>query len=97
MIAVMVEPADGGGAVRHFYAVAKPDQGRAEWAAVDCATAFGLVATSPIGGLEPVAAVAPLTPALVKQIGLADGQVRALGPRWPRRWLGPQGAGVVQE
>ena len=97
MIAVMVELPDGGAAVRHFYAVAKPDQGRAEWAAVDCATAVGLVATSPVGGVEPVAAVAALSPALVKQIGLADGQVRALGPRWPRRWLGPQGAGVAPE
>jgi hypothetical protein len=91
MIAVMVELADEPLPVRHFYAVAKPDQGRAEWAAVDCATALGMVATSPVGGVEPVEAVAPLALHTVKQIGLAPGQVKAMGRRWPRRWLGPAG------
>jgi hypothetical protein len=89
MIGVMVELPDTSAAVRHFYAVAKPDQARAEWAAVDCATALGRVATSPVGGEEPVKAMAPLPASTLRQFGVADGTVKALGWRWPRRWLPP--------
>jgi hypothetical protein len=96
MIAVLVELPGAAAPVRHFYAVAKPDQGRAEWAAVDQATALGLVATSPLNGMEPVEAVSPLSAALIRQIGLAAGESRALGWRWPRRWLGPQGSAPAE-
>lgn len=87
MIAVMVEAERGAAAVRQYFAVAKPDRNRAEWAAVDLALSLGAVATSPSGGNEPVEAVAPLSAGTCKAMGLATGQVRALGPRWPRRWL----------
>ena len=97
MIAVLVEAPDAAAPVRHFYAVAKPDQGRAEWAAVDCATAAGPVAASPYRGMEPVEAIAPLAAPTVRQMGLAAGGTRALGARWPRRWLGPQGASAADE
>ena len=87
MIGVMVEAEAGAPAVRQYYAVARPDRNRAEWAAVDQALILGAVATSPSGGNEPVEAVAPLQAATLKAMGLAPGQVRPLGPRWPRRWL----------
>jgi hypothetical protein len=89
MIGVMVETPEAVLPVRHFYAVARSDQARAEWAAIDCATALGRVATSPVGGEEPVKALAPLPASLLKQFGVADGAVKALGWRWPRRWLPP--------
>ena len=89
MIGVMVELPDAALPVRHFYAVAKPDQARAEWAAVDCATALGRVATSPVGGEEPVKALSPLPAALLKSFGVADGTVKALGRKLPRRWMPP--------
>jgi len=97
MIAVLVDLPDEAPAVRHFYAVAKPDQGRAEWAAVDCATTIGMVSVSPVRGVEPVEAVAALNIHTLKQIGLAAGQVKAMGRRWPRRWLGPAGADIVNK
>jgi hypothetical protein len=87
MIGVMVEPERGAAPVRQFFAVGRVDRNRAEWAAVDLALASGAVATSPSGGAEPVEAVAPLSAAVCKAMGLVEGQVRALGPRWPRRWL----------
>jgi len=87
MIAVMVEAERDAGPERRYFAVARPDRNRAEWAAIDCALALGGVAASPRGGDEPVEAVAPLTTATLKAQGLSDGQIRALGPRWPRRWL----------
>jgi hypothetical protein len=34
-----------------------------------------------------VAAIRPLTPAKMKILGLAQGEVRELGWRHPRRWL----------
>ena len=86
MIGVMIE-ADGAPAQRHYFAVSKPDRNRAEWAAVDQALTTGTVATSPSGGSEPVEAVAPLTAATFKAMGMGQGQVRALGSRWPRRWM----------
>jgi hypothetical protein len=87
IIGVMLETERGAAPVRHYYAVGRPDRNRAEWAAVDSALPLGAVAPSPYGGHEPVEAVAPLSPGIMKAMGLADGQVRALGPRWPRRWL----------
>ena len=89
MIGVMVELERGAAPVRHYYAVGRADRNRAEWAAVDSALQLGgQVATSPSGGSEPVEAVAPLSPDVARVMGLGDGQVRALGPRWPRRWIG---------
>ncbi len=86
MIGVMV--AVGGAApVRHYYAVAQADRARAEWAAVDLAVALGEVASSPVGGQEPVQAVGPLSADRLKANSLAEGQVRALGWKWPRSWL----------
>ena len=73
--------------VRHFYAVGHDDRNRAEWAAVDQALSQGAVATSPVGGVEPVEAFARLSPKVIKRMGLRDGVVRPLGPLWPRRWL----------
>jgi hypothetical protein len=45
------------------------------------------VAASPVGGLEPVHMVSELTPHTVGRLALKPGEVRALGWRWPRRWL----------
>jgi hypothetical protein len=45
------------------------------------------VASSPVGGQEPVQAIRALTPAKMKTLGLAPGEVRELGWRHPRRWL----------
>jgi len=47
----------------------------------------GAVATSPIGGVEPVQAFARLSPRVVKRMGLSPGRVQPLGRLWPRRWL----------
>ena len=97
MIAVLVELPGEAAPARCFYAVAKPDQGRAEWAAVDRATALGPVATSPVRGVEPVQAIAPLGADTVRQMGLASGQAKALVTRLPRRWLGPMSAASADE
>jgi hypothetical protein len=35
-----------------------------------------------------VEAVAALSPDVARAMGLKDGQVKALGSRWPRRWIG---------
>ena len=56
-------------------------------AAVDWAGRAGQVAESPRNGQEPVEAIRALTAAKMKQLGLADGEVRELGWRHPRRWL----------
>ena len=87
LIGVMVEVAGEPAAVRHFFAVGHADQAKAEWLSIDQAQKLGQVAMSPVGGLEPVHAVAEVTPAKVGMLGLKPGEVRALGPRWPRRWL----------
>jgi hypothetical protein len=87
VIGVMVEEA-GEPAARHYFAVGKPDQQRAEWAAVDLAVQAGRVAVSPIGGIEPVQAIVALTAAAMARLGLAAGTATALGRRLPRRWLG---------
>ena len=87
LIGVMVEVPGEPVAVRHFFAVGLADQAKAEWLSIDQAQKLGQVAMSPVGGLEPVHAVAEVTPAKVGMLGLKPGEVRALGPRWPRRWL----------
>lgn len=88
MVGVMVELERGAAPVRHYFAVGRPDRNRAEWAAVDSALALGQVATSPYRGAEPVETLAPLTADVARAMGLAEGQVKPLGPRWPRRWIG---------
>jgi hypothetical protein len=87
MIGVIVELADEPRPVRHFYAVGCEDRAKAEWRAVDKAMQLGPVATSPIGGLEPVHAVAELSPRTISLQGLKDAEVRALGWKWPRLWI----------
>jgi hypothetical protein len=72
---------------RHYYAVGWPDRAKAEWTAVDWAVRAGEVATSPLDGLEPVEALRPLTRPRMAMLGLAPGEVRELGWRYPRRWL----------
>lgn len=87
MVGVMLELPDEAAPVRHFFAVGHEDRNRAEWAAVDQAIVAGAVATSPIGGIEPVEAFAKLSPRVVKRMGLKEGRVQPLGRLWPRRWL----------
>jgi len=88
MIGVLVEGEGRASAPsRLFFAVAQPDRARAEWAAADRAMLAGTISASPHGGMEPVEAIAELTAHKMDQLGLAAGQVRALGDRWPRRWL----------
>jgi hypothetical protein len=87
MVGVMLEVASEPAPVRHFYAVGHDDRNRAEWAAIDQALTQGAVATSPIGGIEPVEAFARLSPKVIKRMDLRHGAVRPLGAVWPRRWL----------
>ncbi|WP_411287480.1 hypothetical protein [Phenylobacterium sp.] len=88
MIGVMVEPPGEPAALRHYYAVGFEDRAKAEWTAVDRALTAGRVAASPVKGLEPVQALAELTAHRMKMLGLAAGEVRELGWKYPRRWLG---------
>lgn len=88
MIGVMVEPPGEPGPVRHFFAVGYDDRAQAEWKAVDQALLVGRVATSPVKGLEPVHAVAELSAKVVANLALRPGEVRPLGWKWPRRWIG---------
>ena len=53
----------------------------------DSALLIGRVATSPVGGLEPVHMVSELSPKTIKSLALKPSEVRALGWRWPRRWI----------
>ncbi len=85
MIGVLVE-IDGAPAVRHFYAVARDDRARAEWAAADQAIRDGAIATSPHDGMEPVEAIGPLSARALQSLGLAADQTKALGWKPPRRW-----------
>jgi hypothetical protein len=87
LIGVLVEIAGEPRPLRHYFAIGHSDQAKCEWTAVDFAGRTGRVATSPVGHEEPVAAIRPLTPAKMKILGLADGEVRELGWRHPRRWL----------
>lgn len=90
MIGVMVEAPGEAAPVRHFFAVGQEDRARAEWRAIDAAQAIGPIAGSPVGLLEPVHAIAPLSVKAVQGLGLRAGEIRALGRRWPRTWLGPE-------
>jgi uncharacterized membrane protein len=87
LIGVMVELADEPVALRHFFAVGHEDRTKAEWRAIDAALLIGHVAVSPVGGLEPVHAVSELTAKTAGMLGLKPSEVRALGWRWPRRWV----------
>jgi hypothetical protein len=87
MIGVMLETPDEVAPVRHFFAVRDADRARAEWRAIDRARAFGHLAASPVGGLEPVHLVSELSPKVVQAQALRPDEVRPLGWKWPRRWI----------
>lgn len=87
LIGVLLEVPGEPSPLRHYFAIGHEDQGKSEWTAVDWAGRAGRVASSPMGGQEPVQAIRRLTPARMKTLGLAEGQVRELGWRHPRRWL----------
>src|SRR5580698_3645110 len=87
MIGVMVELAGEPAPLRHFFAVGCEDRAKAEWRAIDKALLIGKVATSPVGGLEPVHMVSELSPHTVGRLALKPDEVRGLGWRWPRRWI----------
>jgi hypothetical protein len=87
MIGVLVEGAAGAAPTRQFFAVAQPDRARAEWAAADRAMLLGAIASSPHFGHEPVDAVGELNERALHLLGLGAGQIKALGDKWPRRWL----------
>lgn len=86
VIGVMVEAA-GQTAQRHYFAVGHDDRAKAEWTAVDWALREGAVASSPVGGQEPVQALRRIPPQKMGALGLKPGEVRPLGWRHPRRWL----------
>lgn len=86
VIGVMLQP-PGETMQRHYYAVGHADRAKAEWTALDRAVAAGEVAASPVAGAEPVEALRPLTRPRMAMLGLAPGEVRELGWRYPRRWL----------
>ena len=87
LIGVMLEVAGEPAPLRHFFAVGYEDRAKAEWNAIDKALLIGRVATSPVGGLEPVHMVSELTARTIKMLALKPGEVRPLGWRWPRRWI----------
>ena len=87
LIGVMVETAGEPAPVRHFFAVGHEDRAKAEWTAIDKAQLIGHVAVSPVGGLEPVHMISELEPKTTRDLALKPGEVRALGHRWPRRWI----------
>jgi hypothetical protein len=87
LVGVLLELAGEPAPLLHYFAVGHADQGKCEWTAVDHAGRQGHVASGPVGGQEPVRAIRSLTPAKMKTLGLAPGEVRALGWRHPRRWL----------
>lgn len=87
VVAVMLTPPDEPSPALRYFAVGHPDQGKAEWTAMDRALVLGEVAASPIGGEEPVRALRLLTQARMAGLGLKAGEVRLLGERRPRRWL----------
>jgi hypothetical protein len=86
LIGVMVELTGEPVALRHFFAVGYDDRAQAEWKAIDRALLIGRVAESPVGGLEPVHAVSPLSAKIITALALKPAEVRSLGWRWPRRW-----------
>ena len=84
---VMVELEDEPAAVRHYYAIGHEDRAKAEWTAVDAASGLGRIASSPVKGLEPVEALKSLTDGRMTVLGLQPREIRALGSKFPRRWL----------
>ncbi len=86
MIGVMLELTGEPVAIRHFFAVGHEDRAKAEWSAIDKALLSGNVASSPVGGLEPVHVVNALSEKSVRALALKPGEVRPLGWKWPRRW-----------
>ena len=94
MIGVLLELPDEPQVIRHYFAVAQLDQARAEWAAADRAMLTGAIASSPHAGMEPVQAIGKLSRHAIGLLGLAPGQMKALGRKWPRRFLtGAEAAG----
>lgn len=89
LIGVMVQAPEEKAFLRHYFAVGHEDRAKAEWTGVDHAFKAGIVASSPVAGLEPVQAISQVPASLMKTLGLADGQVRALGWKYPRRWIIP--------
>jgi hypothetical protein len=87
VVGVMVEIPGERAPVRHYFGVGKVDRAQAEWAAVDRALEAGPVASSPVGGQEPVEALKELVAYRMRELGLKTGEVRALGDKYPRRWL----------
>ena len=87
LIGVLVETPDEPLPLRRYYAVAKADRAQAEWAAVDQAMNVGRVASSPVGGVEPVQAEGELPARILAVQGMKPGSVRDLGFQTPRKWL----------
>jgi hypothetical protein len=87
LIGVMVELAEEPAPLRHYFAIGHEDRAKAEWTAIDAASALGGISSSPFRGQEPVQAMAALTPAKMKRMGLLDREIRSLGRTWPRNWL----------
>jgi hypothetical protein len=87
LVGVMVTEAGQPEPVRHYFAVGFDEQARAEWTAIDRALQLGHVATSPVGGAEPVQTLRHIPPQRMRTLGLQPGEVRALGWKHPRLWL----------
>lgn len=87
LVGVMVQPPGEPQPLRHYYAVGQAEQAKAEWTAIDAALRLGAVAASPVGGLEPVAALREISLSRMAALGLKPGEVRPLGWKSPRRWL----------
>ncbi|PXA87649.1 hypothetical protein DMC25_08770 [Caulobacter sp. D4A] len=87
VIAVMVEVAGERTPVPHYFAVGKADRALAEWAATDLAQQAGTIASSPVDGREPVDAMRQILAYRMRELGLKTGEARALGDKYPRRWL----------
>ena len=87
LVGVLVKLADQPMPVRHFWAVGLEDRAKAEWAAADRAILLGDIASSPYRGTEPVEVMTQLSRTSFSWSGLGSGEVRALGVKWPRRWL----------
>ena len=88
VIAVLLERPDARSPARRYFAIGRAERAEAEWTAVDMAISLGeQVCASPVGGQEPVEAMAELSAARMKALGLAAGERRDLGELRPRRWL----------
>ena len=87
VVGVMVEVAGETYPVRHYFGVGKADRAQAEWSAVDRALEAGAVASSPFRGVEPVEALREIVAYKMVELGLKPGETRALGDKFPRRWL----------